>query len=460
MAEGIDRSNYQAVYRPCRSPHPVSVPVTLREEEVARGPGEPPEAATPSLTNARNAFAMRAIARCLMLGVAAGGLAGCKNGTGTTGSSWNPFAKAKTPDPVISSVPPGPQLPSTAAAGMAPPFNPSSTAGATAQASALGAARPNGTAANGTVAGAYAGAPAASAYPERPASATAPYPNTGYPPQSLNFPAATAAPGATGNNLVQQGPYDATYPDAAAARSTRWAESPADPARNAASAAPQDNRFANAGMDSTGGYKTGSPYDAAPSAPAGGERQSRWSGGEASRGGGAQYDVAGAEPARGPAAEQPSAPPAEPARDGVRVAGRDEFRPGDTKYEPGKNGYNPPGAPAYGVPYKKNAAQGVYDRRDPFYRPGGTSDYIPADTRRANAAPAEGPAARTADGRSGAYERAQFDGRTSDLDRSPAADARSNIYDRPAYNDGTIGPTGSAPTTSAPRSGSWPGSGY
>ncbi len=53
------------------------------------------------------------------------------------------------------------------------------------------------------------------------------------------------------------------------------------------------------------------------------------------------------------------------------------YQPGSSDYDPGNTGYSPPGVPAYesGAPSNVVAA-----RKDPYYRPGGTTDYVPAGT--------------------------------------------------------------------------------
>ncbi len=50
------------------------------------------------------------------------------------------------------------------------------------------------------------------------------------------------------------------------------------------------------------------------------------------------------------------------------------YNPGSSEYDPGNTGYSPPGVPEYQSPAPPNA---VAARKDPYYRPGGTTDYVP-----------------------------------------------------------------------------------
>src|SRR5262249_11343996 len=49
----------------------------------------------------------------------------------------------------------------------------------------------------------------------------------------------------------------------------------------------------------------------------------------------------------------------------------DRYQPGSTNYNPGQTGYAPPGVQPYQTPAQPNVSSG--SRRDPYYRPGGTS---------------------------------------------------------------------------------------
>lgn len=72
-------------------------------------------------------------------------------------------------------------------------------------------------------------------------------------------------------------------------------------------------------------------------------------------------------------------------RSDYRSERSDDYVPGDTGYRPGHTGYDPPGVAEYQVPAATNAVQAASQRavrRDPLYRPGGTSDYLPASGRR------------------------------------------------------------------------------
>jgi hypothetical protein len=52
--------------------------------------------------------------------------------------------------------------------------------------------------------------------------------------------------------------------------------------------------------------------------------------------------------------------------------GQSAYNPGQSSYNPGQTGYSPPGVPPYQMPTQPNV---IPPRRDPYYRPGGTSDY-------------------------------------------------------------------------------------
>ncbi|REK15712.1 MAG: hypothetical protein DWQ37_07780 [Planctomycetota bacterium] len=52
------------------------------------------------------------------------------------------------------------------------------------------------------------------------------------------------------------------------------------------------------------------------------------------------------------------------------------YRPGSTGYTPGATGYSPPGVPKYEIASRPNVVDSP-GKSDPYYRPGGTTDYIP-----------------------------------------------------------------------------------
>ena len=54
------------------------------------------------------------------------------------------------------------------------------------------------------------------------------------------------------------------------------------------------------------------------------------------------------------------------------------YQPGNTGFEPGNTGYHPPGVDPYKSPGTANN-YAITPRRDPGYRPGGTSDYRSSD---------------------------------------------------------------------------------
>ncbi len=72
-----------------------------------------------------------------------------------------------------------------------------------------------------------------------------------------------------------------------------------------------------------------------------------------------RYADSSAEPAVQPAAEQAG-------------SGGDRYQP-SSSYNPGQTGYSPPGVAPYQTPAQPNTVPSP--RRDPYYRPGGTSDY-------------------------------------------------------------------------------------
>jgi hypothetical protein len=83
---------------------------------------------------------------------------------------------------------------------------------------------------------------------------------------------------------------------------------------------------------------------------------------------------------RGASAPQGEQPPADRyANPGDGAATSDAststaYQPGATGYNPGQTGYAPPGVEPYQVPGQANVVQPT--RRNPYYRPGGTGDYV------------------------------------------------------------------------------------
>jgi hypothetical protein len=75
-----------------------------------------------------------------------------------------------------------------------------------------------------------------------------------------------------------------------------------------------------------------------------------------------RYAASNSEPVAQPAAEQSQAAP-----------GGERYQSGSTGYNPGQTGYSPPGVAPYQMPGQPNTTSSP--RRDPYYRPGGTSDY-------------------------------------------------------------------------------------
>jgi hypothetical protein len=77
------------------------------------------------------------------------------------------------------------------------------------------------------------------------------------------------------------------------------------------------------------------------------------------------------------------APPADRYAAGNDSTASGAYQPGNTGYNPGNTGYSPPGV----EPYQTAAvdAGAASARRDPYYRPGSTSDYLPSSTSQATA---------------------------------------------------------------------------
>jgi hypothetical protein len=70
----------------------------------------------------------------------------------------------------------------------------------------------------------------------------------------------------------------------------------------------------------------------------------------------------------------------------------DPYRPGSTEYNPGQTGYSPPGVPQYQMAGQPNVVS--TERKDPYYRPGGTSDFSPTTGAQTPTASASAPADR------------------------------------------------------------------
>ena len=283
-------------------------------------------------------------------------LAGCRSGG--SGWSWNrknsdaPLAKAADP-----------ALPS---AGAAPTNDYASSAYTSANTPQVEA----GSAFAAPPAASYQGAPYPGATAAAPAEATTPY---GAPPAAAPGvdPTATAA-------APQQGAYSDAYgapPAAAPAYPANGAEAYSSPqtAQTPATATPY------AGADA---YGTGANYGSPPADQYGSTAAPPAN----------PYD-AGAAPTADPAAAYsgtgapyPAAQPEQVAANqyGAQQSGDPygapaappaaDYQPGSTAYDPGNTGYSPPGVPPYETAAPPNV---VAARKDPYFRPGGTSDYIP-----------------------------------------------------------------------------------
>lgn len=186
-------------------------------------------------------------------------------------------------------------------------------------------------------------------YGQPPAGSAQPYPTTGYPATSTpnGYQAggqmgAAGAPPHAADPYVNAGPY--------AAADGGYGAPPADNA--APSGSPSNNGPYQADdPNASGGYRTAdSRYGAADPYVAQPEQSA------------ADRYGASSEP------QTPNAPPAS-------STSREPYRPGSTGYHPGQTGYSPPGVPTYQVPAPPNVVS--TPRTDPYYRPGGTSDYAP-----------------------------------------------------------------------------------
>jgi hypothetical protein len=298
--------------------------------------------------------------------------AGCRSGG--SGWSWNRkkssdelAAKADPTLPSAGATPvdyASPEFSSAAAAqgtasafaapaGASPEASPyANQAGYTPPASPYGAATqtPAGAAGAGPTAmqqqGSYADAYGAAA-PPAAAPATA-YPATAAP--SAYQPGSTAATGADPHSA--QDPYG-TSPSQASPAADHYGAAAASSAPSPYDAPPAQPPVADPAAAYTADARYGSPAAAPTAQPE-----------QAAAGG---YGAAPTSPA---SADPYGAPSASPAVAEAPAAGG--YQPGSTNYAPGQTGYSPPGVAPYTVPAEPNV---VAQRKDPYYRPGGTSDY-------------------------------------------------------------------------------------
>jgi serine/threonine-protein kinase len=183
-------------------------------------------------------------------------------------------------------------------------------------------------------------------------------------------PAAAASPSG-GAASPQAGPYDASYgPYSAAAAS---ATTPAGYVTSGEAA--RYNPSAYGAADTGAGYAASDELTPEGAAP----RVSRYTGA-------GRYGESSAAAPSQPAADSSSANRYLPGSTGYQP-GATDYQPGDTGYDPGQTGYDPgatdyspPGVQRYQPPAGGAASYGdePSPESDPHYRPGGTSDYVPA----------------------------------------------------------------------------------
>jgi hypothetical protein len=329
----------------------------------------------------KGARAMRASTTWAIVAITILAISGCRSGTSYSpwNLGWGKKSSSGGAAPHASEA--GPQLPSANAA----PPNYGSTAqqsatpgypdtGANAYPPASYPGQPagyNGVQSAGIANAGAAGMPNATTpgYPAMPntapASATAPQSgpyNESYGPGAPDHPAGA---GAAGYNLPPNG-QGTPYPPASAYGQAAPSQNPASPA----SADPYASSTpASAGVTS--------PADAYPTAPSGGAYGSAPSDPYANQSPGGsrpadRYAAEGAQP-EAAAADRYAAATNEPATSAAPPA--DRYQPGNTGYNPGQTGYSPPGVPPYQMPTQPNVVS--TPRRDPYYRPGATSDYAP-----------------------------------------------------------------------------------
>ena len=252
----------------------------------------------------------------------------------------------------------GPQYPTNAYPGQSTGYNDPAGAGATAAATG----------------GAYAAQPAAggNAAPQAPAYAAqnGPYGGAGATGQAYAGQPAAGQPYAGQSNgdqattgasayTAQSGPYEATpsqggQPPAYTNTATDSYSTPDGGYRTAT--ASSGNPYRNVSVESTTATDSSQP--------------------------GENRDGTTASQTEASAADSYGAAASEAAAGGTATAGDDRYQPGNTGYQPGNTGYTPPGVAPYQMPSQPNVVS--TPRRDPYYRPGGTSDYLPSSSPAAN----------------------------------------------------------------------------
>ena len=191
-----------------------------------------------------------------------------------------------------------------------------------------------------------------------PGAATATYPSMNYSSTRLSGGESTGTSPAVVSNAYADQPSATPYPNTAGGNAM-------DAAANPSAGSSVGDRYASRPPDQDAGTalnydsrSTGSPPLAASAA------NDRYS-----------PPAAGDGYVNPNATSTPDAGADRYARDNVAHG---SYQPGNTGYEAGNTGYNPPGVD----PYKSPATANNYaaaPRRDPGYRPGGTSDYRPSD---------------------------------------------------------------------------------
>ena len=323
---------------------------------------------------------MRAtIARCAIVAATVLVLSGCRSGANSSGWTWGrknpPAGTALDPNS-------GPQLPSASAtppnyapaysnattppvatgypnpAGAVNPYQATPYAG---QPAGFNNAVPGGaTPGVGAPAGSYAAVPGGGApYGGAPAGSVAP--QTGPYNENYGQPAATgsaygAVPDAANayQSQTPQGAYQPPYGQPADAGQVTQAPA-ADPYGTAVPPASSPNGASQADPNAAGSYQTADNRYA-----------DRYGAGAAP----VQPEQTNAD--RYAAANQAAGDPATPDPN----ASGDRYQPANTPYQPGNTGYSPPGVPPYQTP--SPITPSTLPRREPNYRPGGTSDYVPA----------------------------------------------------------------------------------
>lgn len=308
-------------------------------------------------------------------------IAGCR----TSGSGWG-FGRKNTSQTM--SGPSEPQLPSASAT---PPNYGSSDNTAAAPAGGSPFADPAAQAAY--QAAPYPGQPGG--YPMAPPATGAPYGGTPAPAPT-NYAAETTAP--------QQGPYAESYgqPPAGPAQAYAAGGYPTtatpeayQPSGQPQSAPPAADPSAGAGAYVGAGAAPANPYQATPPPPgsydagSGGYQSADASSSAGNQGADGRYGAAdpyAAQTEQSAADRYGAAGQADPSATASSTPG-EPYRPGSTGYNPGQTGYSPPGVPPYQVPAQANVVSTA--RKNPYYRPGGTTDYTSSDAARTATAPTD-----------------------------------------------------------------------